>query len=62
MSKLFPARACMINVQCAETLTWALNNMSSLMGGLTNPTDCFMGAKVRKTPSWPRSRPNFSIF
>jgi hypothetical protein len=49
-------------VQCAETLTWALNNMSSLMGGLTNPTDCFMGAKVRKTPSWPRSRPNFSIF
>ena len=45
MSKLFPARACMIDESCAETLTVALNNMSALLGGLTAPTDCFMGAK-----------------
>lgn len=45
MSKLFPARACMVNEICAETLTVALNNMSVLLGGLTFPTDCFMGAK-----------------
>jgi FAD/FMN-containing dehydrogenase len=47
MSKLFPARACMVDEACAETLTVALNNVSAILqrGGLTLPTDCFMGAK-----------------
>jgi hypothetical protein len=48
MSKLFPARACLSDARCAEALVRALNNISSALlsrGGLTFPTDCFMGAK-----------------
>lgn len=35
----FPARACMVDEQCAEMLTLALNNISAMLGGLTEVRD-----------------------
>ena len=60
MSKFFPAHY-MATDAGSRALAEALIEIQELLPTETLPGDWMMGAKVRKTKSWPRSWANFSL-